>query len=75
MARSKVERSDGRKEAAAAAARDPIGAVFELSSKSEEMVMHESDVHFSNPSDCPRSASNAKRLHGVMPSSKTQIGL
>jgi hypothetical protein len=71
--RSKVERSDGRKEAAAAsaAARDPIGAVLEVISMSEEMVIRESEVRFSNPSDCPRSESNAERLHGVMCSSKT----
>jgi hypothetical protein len=31
-----------------AAARDPLGVVFEVVSMSEAMVIRESDVHFSN---------------------------
>jgi hypothetical protein len=54
-----------------------MGAVFEVISLCEEMVICESYLYFSNPSDCPRNESNAKQLHGVMRSSKIliEIGL
>jgi hypothetical protein len=54
-----------------------MGAVFEVISLSEEMVIRESGVILSNASDCPRNESNAKRLHAVMRSSKIliEIGL